>query len=256
MAKLTVRLREASGSVIEAPEVAFGAGPWLVVVPHDDDLVLGMGLTVAALSSSVEIHVAVCTDGSMGYTYPEQQAELVRVRQQELDRATATLGVAADRVHRLGYPDGALASHQGCRPPGDRPGLGQRLAALMRQVRPTAVFCCAPSDYHPDHRTASSETDIAAFWASGNIWLDLGPPIPTPARWNYAVYCAFDAPPEAEVSGTTSLLERKLSALACFRSQGSIEPLVSELREAGPVEYLRRATRCPYRPETYRALFE
>jgi LmbE family N-acetylglucosaminyl deacetylase len=255
MSNVTVRLRGEAGVEESSLEAAFGAGPWLVVVPHDDDLVLGMGLTVAAASSSVEIHVTVATDGAMGYSYPEQQAELVRVRQQELDRATATLGVAADRLHRLGYPDGALASHQGCRPPGDRPGLGQRLAGLMRSIRPTAVFCCAPSDYHPDHRTASSETDIASFWASGSIWLELGAPIPVPVRWNYAVYCAFDAPPEAEVRGNTSQLERKLSALGCFKSQGSIEPLVNELREAGPVEYFRRATRSPYRPADYQALF-
>jgi LmbE family N-acetylglucosaminyl deacetylase len=256
MSSVSVRLREKEGVEQSPPEAALGPGPWLVVVPHDDDLVLGMGLTVAAVSTDIEVHVAVATDGAMGYSYPEQQGELVRVRTLELDRATATLGIAPSRVHRLGFPDGALASHQGCRPPGDRPGLGQRLAGLMRTIRPGAVFCCAPSDYHPDHRTASSETDIAGFWASGAIWLELGPPIPMPARWNYAVYCAFDAPPDAEVRGTTALLERKLSALGCFKSQGSIEPLVSELREAGPVEYLRRATRSPYRPSEYRALFE
>ena len=51
-----------------ALDTAFGKGPWLVVSPHDDDLVLGMGLTLlAAHAQKIEVHAVVVSDGRMGY---------------------------------------------------------------------------------------------------------------------------------------------------------------------------------------------
>jgi LmbE family N-acetylglucosaminyl deacetylase len=253
----SIRLRaDRSATRVVSATQAFGAGPWLVVVPHDDDLVLGMGLLLGAAAGHVEVHVAIATDGAMGYARVEDRSDIVAVRRHELERAAAALGIAAERIHWLGFADGVLALHQGCRPPGEPPGLGQSIAGLIREVRASTVFACAPSDTHPDHRITTSEVDIAVFWASSRIWLELGEPVALPSRWDYAVYCAFDGAPDAELRGDHALLERKLAALACFESQGVIDPMVEELRRAGPVEYFRRAGRSPYQPGEYRALFE
>lgn len=236
-------------------EAVFGVGPWLVVCPHDDDLVLGMGM-VLSQARNIEVHVAVVTDGAMGYDEVSQQANVVQRRQAELVRALQKLGIDDQRLHRLGFPDGALTQHQGCRPPGQPPGVAQSLVGLMRRVRPTTVWTCAPSDYHPDHRTTASEVDIASFWAANRIWLELGEPVERPARWDYAVYCAFDGPPHVEVRGDDATLQTKLDALAAFKSQGVIEGLVEQLQADGPVEYFRRTTLSAYRPSRYAPLFE
>ncbi len=258
----TLRLsaRRADGSVAPAASRmsdVFGAGVWLVVVPHDDDLVLGLGLTVAAASrEGIEVHVAVATDGSLGYGKPEERAALTTTRARELEAACTALGIARARVHHLGLRDGSLVLHQGCRSPDEPPTLSQRLVQLMRGVAPDHVFVCTPTDIHPDHRVAASETEIACFWASSRIWLDLGEPIHAPSLWHYAVYCPFEGEPDLEVAGDAGLLEQKLSALSCFRSQGVIEPMVARLRADGPFEYVRRARFEAYRPRTYRDLFE
>jgi LmbE family N-acetylglucosaminyl deacetylase/fructoselysine-6-P-deglycase FrlB-like protein len=261
MEALDVRVatRGTDGSLRDPGKLAaaMGPGPWLVVAPHDDDLVLGLGLTVAAAAAQgIEVHVAVCTDGSMGYVELHEQATLAETRARELEASVRLLGLDPARVHQLGFRDGSLGSVQGCRAPGDTPALGQRLVQLLRAVRPSSVFVCTPRDLHPDHRVTASETEMACIWASSRIWLELGAPIPAPALFHYAVYCAFDRAPELEVTGSAALLDRKLAALAAFASQGFIEPMVARIRADGPFEYLARAAEAPYRPRAYRALFE
>ncbi len=257
---LRLSLRRPDGTV--APPTSdlrevLGRGPWLVVVPHDDDLVLGLGLTVAgARAQGIDVHVAVATDGSLGYVAPSARAALVETRARELEAACRTLSIPEMHVHRLGLPDGSLVAHQGCRPEGEPATLSQRLVALMREVAPRQVFVCTKTDIHPDHRVAAAEVEIACFWASSRIWLDLGEPIVEPERFAYAVYCPFDGPPDIELAGDEALLTQKLNALACFESQGVIDPMVARLRADGPFEYLQRSRFEAYRPRTYRTLFE
>ena len=39
---------------------SFGPGPWVIVSPHDDDIILGMEMTVsAARQEGIEVHVVV-----------------------------------------------------------------------------------------------------------------------------------------------------------------------------------------------------
>src|SRR5215207_5147024 len=65
------------GALTAAPDLrsAFARpGPWLAIAPHDDDIVLGMGLVVAAAAAEgVEIHLAVTSDGGLGYLRPEDR---------------------------------------------------------------------------------------------------------------------------------------------------------------------------------------
>ena len=63
----------------------WGPGPWLAIAPHDDDIVLGMGMVVAAAAAEgVEIHLAVTSDGGLGYLRPEDRPKLIEVRRLEL----------------------------------------------------------------------------------------------------------------------------------------------------------------------------
>jgi hypothetical protein len=117
------------------------------------------------------------------------------------------------------------------------------------------VFCCTGADLHPDHRITRPEVDMAICWASSRIWAELGEPIAPPVRWDYAVYCAFPTPPDAEVQANAAAFERKVESMDAYASQAVIDEMKARLRADGPYEYFQRATWQPFRPSLYRALF-
>lgn len=246
-------------TVVDLPTALATNGPWLAIVPHDDDLVIGMGLVaMAAIAAGIELHVAVVSDGCMGYATVAERAGIVARRRAEMEASCVMLGLPASHIHWLGFPDGDLPSWQGCRAvtgQNDPVGIARSLTATMRRVRPTLVFGPTATDIHPDHRVVASELDIACFHASGVIWLELGAPIALPRRWDYAVYCPFPQPPAVELRATSALFTRKLDAIAAFASQEQIAALVARMRAAGPVEYLREVTWEPYHPGLYAGLF-
>jgi LmbE family N-acetylglucosaminyl deacetylase len=255
--RLRVRQRDAHGSEEVALATALGAGPWLLLAPHDDDFILGAGLLVlAGHAAGVEVHVAVATDGSLGYARPEQRAALVPTRARELRQAAQQLGLSVERLHCLGFRDGSLIVEQGCREPGQPDTLAQRLVTLLRAIRPSSVFVCSPEDVHPDHRVCASESEIACVWAASSIWLERGEPIATPQRFHYAVYAPFVGAPELQLRADGAALARKLAALRCFESQGVIEPMTERLTQAGSYEYFQRARELHYTPEQYARSFE
>ena len=254
-----LRARHAAGRGAHDVELAtaLGPGPWLLLAPHDDDFILGAGLLLlAAHAAGVEVHVAVVTDGSLGYGRPAQRAALVSTRERELSRAAEQLGLAAPRLHRLSFRDGSLIVEQGCRGADQPDTLGQRLVSLLRAIRPSSVFVCTPEDVHPDHRVCASESEIACVWAASSIWLERGEPIASPQRFHYAVYAPFSGVPELQLAADGIALEQKLAALRCFESQGVIEPMIERLKQAGPYEYFQRARSLEYLPEQYAAWFE
>ncbi|HEX6239515.1 MAG TPA: PIG-L family deacetylase [Polyangiales bacterium] len=253
---LRVEVRQRGGGALTLAG-AFGGGPWLLIAPHDDDFILGAGLLVlAAQAHGIAVHVAVATDGSLGYARPEERASLVATRERELLAASRHLGLTAPQLHPLGFPDGGLVAHQGCRGPDQADSLGQRLVTLLRAVRPSSVFVCAPEDVHPDHRVCAAESEIACVWAASQIWLERGQPIPEPQRFHYAVYAPFAGPPDLRLTLDPGALGVKLGALRCFESQGVIDPMIERLKQAGPCEYFQRARVLQYRAEQYAPLFD
>ena len=79
---------------------------WLVAVAHPDDETFGCGSAIArAASLGAEVTVACATRGEAGEPPPGHPdvGDLGAVREAELHRAAATLGVA--RVELLGYRD-------------------------------------------------------------------------------------------------------------------------------------------------------
>lgn len=233
-----------------------GPGPWLVIAPHDDDALIGLGAAMhAATRAGIAVHVAVITDGRMGWDDPADRAALVATRAAELDRGCAAVGVPVERIHRLGFPDGSLNLHGGCRDDAEGGGIGRRLTAVLRRVRPGAVFVCTGADLHPDHQITSNETSMALAWASGAIWRELGAPIAAPRLWHYAVYCAFPRDPDVQIRCETQDLGAKIASLECFVSQPFIHDMVDRLRADGPLEYLMEETWTPYRPAAYAARF-
>lgn len=259
MSRLTQRilLRSDDGRVRGVPTLAeaVAPGPWLCVAPHDDDVVLGMGMTAAAAAAEgVEVHLGVVSDGGMGYPRPEDQGRIAATRHGELIASSARLGIPAARVHELGLPDGELTALRGVhrRPDGRHAGVGRALAALLRRVRPVVVFGPNPADVHPDHQAVAADLDIACFWAASAIWLELGEPIALPVRWDYAVYAPFAGDPHLRVEGTAAGRAAKAASFAAFASQ---QYVAEQIATAAPVEHLRRVSWQAYQPGQYDALF-
>jgi LmbE family N-acetylglucosaminyl deacetylase len=108
---------------------------WLVLAPHPDDEVFGMGATLAmARQRGIEIAVAFATLGDA--------QGVPAVREREAVDACAALGLESPLFLR--FADRSLD-------PGAA-ALRDALLGLLAQARPETVFVTSPVELHPDHR--------------------------------------------------------------------------------------------------------
>lgn len=238
---------------------------WMFFAAHDDDVIVGGGLTfMAGLAEGAEVHAVIATDGRMGYCRPEQRLSISKVRAEEAQRSFGILGLRAERLHFLHFPDcnlnpfrGRHLTHEADRAAiAGASGLQNSFPWVLRQVRPTRVFIPTIADLHPDHRIVNEELLISLFHAQGNIWPELGPPIDViPLVYEYATYCDFPAPPQIRVQATAEMLQRKLDGIRAYASQEQIDVVVDVQRKIGPVEYIRQIEFRFYQPQQYDKLF-
>lgn len=134
-----------------------GWGRVLVVAPHPDDEVLGVGALLSSLvAAGSSVTVLAVTDGTAAYPALDPAA-LARTRTRESEAACADLGVEAPV--RLGLPDGNVTGHE------------RALAtAVADHLRPGAV-CLAPwrGDGHPDHEAAGRAAALACARADARL---------------------------------------------------------------------------------------
>ncbi len=186
----------------EPPPLATRA---LVVAPHPDDEVLGMGGLLLYLSElDIPVTIVAVTDGEASHARstlitPEQ----LRVqRAQERAAALRVLEVEAD-VTRLGLPDGEVASNASA--------VVDSVASLADQT--TVVIAPWRHDGHPDHEATGAAADKACRMAEAQLW-------EVPIWAKVAAAAAGGRPP-----GRSSLVlspahrQRKRNAAACYQSQ-------------------------------------
>lgn len=181
----------------------------LVVAPHPDDETLGCGVTIMRrLNAGASVRVLIASDGAK-WPPSESQDENRRVRLAELASAAAILGLQGSDVSTLRLPDGGLAE------------AGDVLAEAVReQVAASGavdVFVSSPADPHPDHQVLGSLVcealrNVPVQVLSYPVWQWT-----RPAGWLRAVR-ASGRPVRVSTNG---YLERKMQAVACYRSQHS-----------------------------------
>ena len=116
----------------------------VVVSPHQDDETLGCGGTIALLRRrGVEVSVVFMMDGSRSHKPLIPGDELSAVRRQEATAAVVRLGIPADHVSFLDFPEGKLVRVVDAA----RESLGEALA----RRRPAEVFVPSAIDPHEDH---------------------------------------------------------------------------------------------------------
>jgi LmbE family N-acetylglucosaminyl deacetylase len=244
---------------------------WLFISPHDDDIVCGAGLTfLAAVQNQIEVHAAVISNGRMGYCSPEQRQTIAQIRKEETQNSFVHLGLPKGKLYQFDYDDGNLFQEMGRRfaknSTGSQTAASQEIAGgiglqntltwLLRKVRPTRVFLPNRLDLHPDHKAVYHETVISVFHAQGGIWPELGQSIEIPLLYEYATYSDFITEPTLRVCVPDAIAERRLEAIALYKSQLQIDLLVEELRKAGGNEYLLETTFKIFKPSKYEHLFQ
>lgn len=173
----------------------------LVLAAHPDDEVLGCGGTVAlhARAGQHVTSVVVCEGESLRYG-PEGVGQAAQMR-----RAAEELGVRD--VRSLGFGDQRL----------DTVTLTELIAPLervVREVRPTVVYCQYGGDVNRDHEllfkallvaTRPTESFIGAVYA-----------FDTASSTEWAYPRTFTPDTWVDISAT---LDRKLAAMSCYESE-------------------------------------
>ena len=221
---------------------------WLFVSAHDDDVVIGAGLTfLAGIANGVSTYAAYFSNGQMGYCSPEQKGEIVRIRQEETDRSFEHLGLPKGNLFRFGFSDSLLPQSMGRRfvepgtpnEIGGAAGLQNSMTWLLRKVKPTRIFLPNRLDIHPDHQAVHHDLLISIFHAHGEIWPELGEPITDfPKLYEYATYSDLAAPPTMRIQVPEELVRRRLEAVAMYQSQRQIAIAIESLRQSGGTEFL------------------
>ncbi|MGY1700314.1 PIG-L deacetylase family protein [Geodermatophilus sp. SYSU D00766] len=240
---------------------------WLVVVAHPDDEAFGCGSTIArAAADGARVTLACATRGEAGEAAPglADCADLGAVREAELYRSAAALGIAA--VELLGYRDSGFGGEPPrgslcAAAPDDVAGV---LARLVTEVRPDVVLVLDGSDGHRDHQRVRTATAAAVQAAAGpaTVLVEHCLPRSLMGRWLEEVralrpdtaYHALDPAdlgrPDAEVTDVLdvgAVLDRREAAIAEHRSQTSpFDGLSPQLRRAFlGADHLARV---PWRP--------
>ncbi|MBV6756827.1 PIG-L deacetylase family protein [Rhodococcus opacus] len=195
----------------------------VVVAPHPDDEVLGVGALMAtAVTAGVPVQVVAVTDGAASHPQSPtlSPATLAAARIAESKRATALLGV--DEPLRLGLPDGGVSAHE--RELTTR--LVDVLSATSRAGEPVWVLATWRGDGHPDHE-ATGRAAAQACSITGHrlveypVWM-----------WHWARPADASVPWNRmrALAPTPDILARKRRAVDEFRTQ--IRPLSEAPRDA------------------------
>jgi LmbE family N-acetylglucosaminyl deacetylase len=116
----------------------------LVVAPHPDDETLGCAVAVMRKrDAGTPVTVVIVSDGSRSEPVTLPPNELVELRKAEARRACARLGVGADDVVYLDFPDAGLSEAVD--------DVAVRLADLLVARAPEQVLVPVSCEGHPDH---------------------------------------------------------------------------------------------------------
>lgn len=186
----------------------------LAVAAHPDDIEFMMAGTLLLLrAEGWEIHYLNIANGSCG-SVTTNTARTIAVRRREAQAAARILGA---HFHPSLANDLEIFYE---------PRLLRRLAAIMRDVKPTIVFTHSPQDYMEDHMNTARLAVTSAFTRGMPNF------VTQPRRTEYAgdvtIYHALphslrdplgrSIRPESFVD-VTSVHETKRAALSCHRSQ-------------------------------------
>ena len=134
------------------PVPAVSLVPVVVVAPHEDDETFGCGGLIALKRQlGVPVTVVFVSDGGGGYQEgTKAPQDIVATREKEARDATGILGVPAEQVLFLGFPDTRLSKLDAS----DWQRLVSRLAECFDEHAQLEVYVTHQRDLHPDHEAS------------------------------------------------------------------------------------------------------
>ncbi len=184
-----------------------GGRSCLVLAPHPDDETLGCGATIMRkLGAGSDVHVLVVSDGA---TWPpwNEPAQNVAIRDGELRRACAVLGLAPEALTHLSFPETELHLAEDA--------LTDALSDALGAHVPDEVLATSEADPHSDHAALGRAVRRAC---AGRPLRLLSYPVwqwERPRSW----LRTLSASSSPELVRTDGYLERKRAALDVYQSQ-------------------------------------
>jgi LmbE family N-acetylglucosaminyl deacetylase len=224
----------------------------LVFAPHPDDEVLGCGGVIALKTNAgARVKVVVMTDGRASHRALIAEAELVKMRRAEAKEAALQLGLATDHVF-LDFEDQRLEHH--------RDAACDRVVEIIDQFKPDEIYLPHRRDVISDHtetnrivRHAVERIRRPVAMLEYPVWLwNSWPWTQGGARYATGIVRRMletmrDIAEITLVCRTRidvgSVLNRKLAALAAYRSQiqrRNGNPRWQVLSDVAEGEFLRR----------------
>ena len=126
----------------------------LVIAPHPDDEVLGMGGTIKKLSKKNKIILCVVSEGA---TAQYKDKKMIKVRRDSCKKTAKILGISQTLF--LDYPDMRLnLSHL---------DINKKLEEIIEKYKPEIVYTAPKNDLNLDHQVVFNSTLVACRPKSG-----------------------------------------------------------------------------------------
>jgi bacillithiol biosynthesis deacetylase BshB1 len=174
----------------------------LAVGAHPDDLELGVGGIIAALTAAGKRVLMLDLTRASLSTRGDPET-----RSREAAAAARILG--ADREN-LDMIEGTILTN---------PDNLYQLVSLIRRTRPRLILTPYFEDRHPDHANTSKLVQEAYFWAGVAKWGDAAP-VHRPNRVAY-YFCHYEGPASMVVD-VSATFERKMESVKAYRSQFTV----------------------------------
>jgi LmbE family N-acetylglucosaminyl deacetylase len=173
---------------------------YLFLLAHPDDDVFIAGTMKLLLDKGAEIHCAWATSGDY--------FGLEKKREKQMESAMNILGVPAENLHLLRFPDLGIVQRMN--------EIANAVAALVSEVKPDVIFANAFEGGHPDHDSVNFLAYEGAaraginprlfefplyngsgpfyyWWWKINRFPDLGPPVLHIPLTSEAIACKYRA---------------------------------------------------------------
>lgn len=206
----------------------FGKNEVLAVMsPHDDDAILGAGYAMlAAQQAEADVYVVIFCRGDAGYSTVEEKDTIEQVRERETYDCYARLGIPADHILRMNFPDFSAIGNWGWQKADGTPGDMPRILRFLRDNKVTRVMI--PNHYHEhmDHIATYWMTSFDVPQAGDAALVDCGTPHAVRSTLQYSVWADFD-PEDALVQGRPSSMRANRILVADQEAEDRIDDAIT-----------------------------
>ena len=177
-----------------------------VMSPHDDDALIGAGYAMlAAQAAGADVYIVIFCRGDAGYSTVEEKDTIEAVREAETFECYKRLGIPADHILRLGFPDFSAFCNIGWEKADGTPGDMPVILEFFRNKKVTRVMVPNHHREHIDHTAAHIMSSFDVPQAGDAALVDHGTPHAVKSVLEYSVWADLD-PTDALVAGRAANL--------------------------------------------------